>query len=124
MIMYNSKKKRHREILTTNADAGSQQYSEGSANEQTAWRVAWRLVGSHAWRLLEQGRLRGAGRLGRALGDVGASLPALLASCPEGRQEGTPDAAACLSGECPLAVHSPLPFDSLQFGCMRSSAAC
>ena len=81
----------------TDAD-GSSQYAEGTADEQTAWRTAWRLVGSHAWRLLDQGRLRSAGRLGRALGDVGASLAALLAGSSEGRPKSTPDATSCLSG--------------------------
>ena len=64
------------------------------------WRSAWRAIGSHAWRLLDRGHLKAAARLGRALADVGASLSALLLSCPEGKQDGTPSPAACLGGDC------------------------
>lgn len=71
-----------------------------------AWVAAYRLVGHHAWRLLDQGRLKAAAALGRALLDVGASLPALLLACRAGAREGLPSARACLAGAA-----SPRPMD-------------
>ena len=72
--------------------------AEANEEEQAAWRTAWRAIGSHAWRLLDQGHLKAAAGLARALGDVGASLSALLVSCPEGKREGLPSLAVCMSG--------------------------
>ena len=80
----------------------------GSEEEQAAWRTAWRVIGSHAWRLLDQGHLKAAARLGRALADVGASLSALFLSCPEGKQEGMPSPAVCLSGSRSALMIPPL----------------
>lgn len=76
----------------------AEEVAEANEEEQAAWRTAWRAIGSHAWRLLDQGYLKAAARLGRALADVGASLSALLVSCPEGKREGLPSPPVCLSG--------------------------
>lgn len=82
----------------------AEEVAEANEEEQAAWRTAWRAIGSHAWRLLDQGHLRAAARLGRALADVGASLSALLVSCPEGKRDGLPSPAVCLSGTARLLL--------------------
>ena len=68
-------------------------------------------MGHHTWRLLDQGRLKAAARLGHSLVEVGASLPALLLACPEGAREGLPSPDACLAGGSlldPLVIMSLL----------------
>ena len=80
-------------------------YPPGMSEDTSAWQAAWRLVGHHAWRLLDQGRLRSAAHLALALMAAGASLPALLLGCPEGAREGIPSAHAILAG---LALLSPV----------------
>ncbi len=92
----------------------AEEVTEANEEEQAAWRTAWRAIGSHAWRLLEQGHLKAAARLGRALADVGASLSALLVSCPEGKREGLPSPAVCLSGAWPSNSTLQAPEEELQ----------
>ena len=80
-------------------------YPPGSSEDRAAWISAWRLVGHHTWRLLDQGRLKAAARLGHSLMEVGASLPALLLACPDGAREGLPSPDACLAGGSWLDLH-------------------
>ena len=53
--------------------------------------AAWRVIGTHAWQLLEGGRLHALATLGTALASVGGSLHALLTSA---RHEARPDSTA------------------------------
>lgn len=85
---------------------GPHQLSEFSLVDMAAWKTAWQLVSHHAWRLLDQGRLKLATRLALAIQGLGVPLTTLLQSTPEAARDGPPSPASCLAG--PLALSCEL----------------
>ena len=47
----------------TGAKRDTTLYPKGGSEDRKAWIAAWRVVGHHAWRLLDMGHLRAAARL-------------------------------------------------------------
>lgn len=77
------------------AQKASEEYS---LEDMAAWKTAWQLVSHHAWRLLDQGRLRLAVKLAQAILSLGVPLTILLQSTPEAARDGPPSAATCIAG--------------------------